>query len=104
MAAMSDTSSLRRSVSLPFLVLYGVGTMVGGGFYALLGKITGDAGSATPLAFLLSGLLALLSACAFAEMASRHPVSARSPGARRCLNPDNWHGSLRNWRYSVQLQ
>lgn len=76
MAAMSDTSSLRRSVSLPFLVLYGVGTMVGGGFYALLGKITGDAGSATPLAFLLSGLLALLSACAFAEMASRHPVSA----------------------------
>lgn len=76
MAAMGDTSSLRRSVSLPFLVLYGVGTMVGGGFYALLGKITGDAASATPLAFLLSGLLALLSACAFAEMSSRHPVSA----------------------------
>jgi len=29
---MSETSKLKRSVTLPFLILYGLGTMVGGGF------------------------------------------------------------------------
>lgn len=49
---------LKRSVTLPFLIFYGVGTMVGGGFYALLGKVAGEAGMATPLAIALTGLLA----------------------------------------------
>lgn len=68
--------TLKRSVTLPFLIFYGVGTMVGGGFYALLGKVAGEAGMATPFAFALTGLLALLSAFSFAEMSSRYPVSA----------------------------
>lgn len=70
------STKLKRAVTLPALILYGVGTMVGGGFYALLGEITVEAGSATPLALLLSGVLALLSACSFAELSSRYPVSA----------------------------
>ncbi|MBT8444989.1 MAG: APC family permease [Gammaproteobacteria bacterium] len=67
---------LKRSVTLPFLILYGVGTMVGAGFYALMGKVVGEAGMAAPLAFVLTGLLAAVSACSFAELSSRFPVSA----------------------------
>lgn len=70
------SSELRRTISFPLLVFYGVGTMVGAGFYALLGEIAGEAGMASPLAFLLSGLLALLSALSFGELASRFPLSA----------------------------
>lgn len=50
--------------------------MVGGGFYALLGEVSAEAGMHTPLAFGLSGLLALLSAFSFAELSSRYPYSA----------------------------
>jgi len=68
--------SLKRVVTLPFLVLYGLGTMVGGGFYALMGKVAAEAGFFAPLALLLSGLFALLTGLAIAELASRYPDSS----------------------------
>lgn len=71
-----STTKLNRSISLPMLILYGLGTMIGGGFYALLGEIAGEAALFTPLAFLLSGLLAFISATSFAELSSRFPFSA----------------------------
>ena len=72
---MSETI-LNRSISLPMLILYGLGTMIGGGFYALLGEIAEEAGLFMPLAFLLSGGLAFISATSFAELSSRFPFSA----------------------------
>ena len=69
-------NALERSITLPMLIFYGVGTMVGGGFYALLGKVSGEAGMSTPVALLLAGSLAFISATSFAELASRYPVSA----------------------------
>ena len=71
-----EKSKLNRSISLPMLILYGLGTMIGGGFYALLGEIASEAALFTPLAFLLSGLLAFISATSFAELSSRFPFSA----------------------------
>ena len=67
---------LRRSITLVPLVFYGVGTMVGGGFYALLGKVAGLAGMLAPVALLVAGSLACLTALSFAELSSRFPVSA----------------------------
>ena len=72
---MSETI-LNRSISLSMLILYGLGTMIGGGFYALLGEIAEEAGLFMPLAFLLSGGLAFISATSFAELSSRFPFSA----------------------------
>ena len=69
-------TELRRIVNFPVLVLYGLGTMVGGGFYALIGKVAGEAGMQTPLAFLVAGALAGLCALAFAECVSRFPDAA----------------------------
>ena len=50
--------------------------MIGGGIYALLGKIIGDVGVFTPLSLLLAGAVALISAFSFAELSRRFPVSA----------------------------
>jgi amino acid transporter len=72
----SNNGKLKRNIGLPGMVFYGVGTMVGGGIYALLGKIVQGAGMFTPLALLLAGSLALLSAFSFAELTRRYPVSA----------------------------
>ncbi len=73
---MSEPTSLRRSLGLPMLTLYGVGTIVGGGFYALIGEVSSEAGLLTPVAFLAAAAIGLLSACSFAELSARFPVSA----------------------------
>jgi amino acid transporter len=76
---MADSSQrLQRRVRFPFLVFYGVGTMVGGGFYALSGEIAGRVGLHAPLAFALAGGLALLTALSFAELSGRLPHSGGS--------------------------
>ncbi len=69
-------SELKRSISLPFLILFGLGTMIGGGIYALTGKIAGVSGMYAPIAFAFSALLALITAFSYAELAARFPQSA----------------------------
>lgn len=66
---------LRRTIGLAGLIFYGVGTMVGGGIYALLGKVTAEAGIFSPWALMLAGGLAIFSALTFAELSSRLPFS-----------------------------
>ncbi len=70
------TGKLKRSVGLTGLIFYGVGTMVGGGIYALLGKVAGEAGIFTPWSMLVAGLMALFSALTFAELSARLPYSS----------------------------
>jgi len=69
-------TSLRRRLTLPLLVLYGVGSILGAGIYVLIGKVAGYAGMQTPFAFLLAGVLAGLSALSYAELSARFPRSA----------------------------
>lgn len=57
------------------VAIYGLGNIVGAGIYALIGKVAGESGMATPLAFLISMLVAGLSALSFAEFSSSHPYS-----------------------------
>ena len=72
---MTD-GTLRRRLGLPLLTLYGVGTTIGAGIYALIGKVAGEAGYLAPFAFVAAACLAGLSAFSFAEFASRFPKSA----------------------------
>lgn len=58
------------------LVLYGLGTTVGAGIYALTGEVAGEAGLRAPLAFLVSAAAAGLTAIGFAELAGRLPLAA----------------------------
>ena len=67
---------LRRSLSLPMVTFYGIGTILGAGIYVLVGKVAGVAGMQTPLAFLLASLIAGFSAFSYAELVARMPKSA----------------------------
>jgi amino acid transporter len=67
---------LRRTLNLPMLTLYGLGTTVGAGIYALVGEIADVAGYGAPLSFLVASLVAGFTACSFAELAGRYPRAA----------------------------
>jgi amino acid transporter len=58
------------------LVLYGLGTTIGAGIYALVGELAGIAGFLSPAAFLLASLMAALTALSFAELSGRYPRCA----------------------------
>lgn len=73
---MKNQATLIRRLSLPLLVFYGIGTILGAGIYVLVGKVAGEAGFYTPFSFLLASLLAAFSAFSYAELAARFPKSA----------------------------
>lgn len=68
--------TLKRSLSLAMLVLYGLGTTIGAGIYVLIGKVAGAAGVYSPLAFVLAALVAVPTALSFGALAARFPRSA----------------------------
>ena len=69
-------ATLKRSLSLPLITLYGVGTTIGAGIFVLVGKVAGTALIYAPVSFLLAAVLAGFSAFAFAELSARSPQSA----------------------------
>lgn len=74
--ALVPNARLRREVSLPMLVLYGLGTTVGAGIYALIGEVAGSAGMRAPLSFAVAASLAGITGLGFAELAGRLPRAA----------------------------
>ena len=70
--------ALKRSLSLPVISFYGIGTIVGAGIYVLVGKVGAVAGLFLPYAFLLAGVIAGFTALSYAELSSRFPLSAGS--------------------------
>ena len=73
---IAPAKSLKRSLNLPLVVLYGLGVTIGAGIYVLVGATAGAAGIYAPLSFVLAALVMLPSACSFAELVGRHPLSA----------------------------
>jgi len=73
---MNDKPGLNRVISLPLLVFYGVGTILGAGIYSLTGKIAGISGIYAPVSFLISAFIAAFVAFTYAELSSRYPKSA----------------------------
>jgi len=72
---MARKHKLKRNLGLFLVTLFALGNIVGAGIYALIGKVAGEAGLATPLAFLVAMLIASFSALSFAELSSSHPYS-----------------------------
>ena len=68
--------TLRRSLTLPLLTLYGLGNILGAGIYVLVGKVAGHSGPNTILAFLIAMVIAALTAMSYMELSSRYPKSA----------------------------
>lgn len=74
--ASTPHPQLRKALGLPELVLYGAGTILGAGIYVLVGKVAGESGYLSPLAFLLAALVVAFSAYSFAILSRRMPESA----------------------------
>lgn len=71
-----NNTALKRSLNLPLLTLYGLGTILGAGIYVLVGKVAGIAGMYTPFAFLLAAVLAAFTGYSYARLSVRFPRSA----------------------------
>ena len=69
-------SKLKRNVTLPMLVFYGLGNIFGAGIYVLIGEIAGISGIYLPLSFLLACVVVFFTALTYAELSARHPLSA----------------------------
>ncbi|MGI9409811.1 MAG: APC family permease [Hyphomicrobiaceae bacterium] len=75
-ASTGASVELRRTLTLPLVVLYGLGVTIGAGIYVLVGATAGVAGVYAPLSFVVAALVMVPSACSFAELVGRMPVSA----------------------------
>jgi amino acid transporter len=73
---MVAAKKLRRSLGLPLVALYGLGNILGAGIYVLVGKVAGEAGYSTVLAFLVAMVIAGLTAFSYMELSGRYPASA----------------------------
>ena len=67
---------LKRSLSFPLIAFYALGTILGAGIYALVGKVAGPAGLYAPVSFLVAAAVAALTGLSYAELAARLPRSA----------------------------
>ncbi len=82
MDAQNDTaknthkSQLRRRLTLPLLVLYGLGVTIGAGIYVLVGATASKAGIYAPISFLIAAIVVAFTGFSYAELGTRYPVSA----------------------------
>ena len=72
---MDSGTETGRNIGLLEATGVGVGAIVGGGILALAGVAFATTGPAAMVAFGLNGVIALLTALSFAEMASKFPES-----------------------------
>jgi basic amino acid/polyamine antiporter, APA family len=64
---------LNRTLSLPQLCFYGIGSMVGAGIYSVIGAAGGEAGNFLWISFLFSGIAAFITVLSYAELSSFLP-------------------------------
>jgi amino acid transporter len=83
--------ALKRTLTLPYAVLYGMGVTIGAGIYVLIGAGAARAGMQAPLAFVAAALLMGLTAASFAELGGRMPVAAGEAAyVREAFGSDRW--------------
>lgn len=69
----NSAPQLKRSITTSQLALYALGSMLGSGIYALIGKAASNVGNAVWLSFLVALVAALLTALSYASLGSRYP-------------------------------
>lgn len=97
MTIAQPEAQLKRSLGLPLLTLYGLGTILGAGIYVLIGEVAAAAGMYSPVSFIVAGILAGFSAFTFAELSSRYPQSAGEAVYIKTAFANNWLSALTGW-------
>lgn len=67
------SSGMRKTVGLTEAISIGIGGMVGGGIFAVLGLAVSLAKGGTPAAFLFAGLVALITSHSYAKLSKAYP-------------------------------
>jgi basic amino acid/polyamine antiporter, APA family len=87
---------LSREMTLMDATLIGVGAMIGAGIFVLIGIAAGVAGPALIIAFVLNGIVALLTAMSYAELGScYHDAGGGYLWVKEGL--PRWNGFLAGW-------
>lgn len=71
--ALSESTDKTKTITYLGAVAIGIGGMVGGGIFAVLGLAAELGGGGTPVAFAIAGLVALLSAYSYAKLSVAYP-------------------------------
>ncbi|MEH6631063.1 MAG: amino acid permease [Halopseudomonas aestusnigri] len=72
----AERPQLRRRLTLPLLILYGLGVTIGAGIYVLVGATASKAGIYAPISFLIAASVVAFTGFSYAELGTRYPVSA----------------------------
>ncbi len=64
---------LKKSISLSNAIAIGIGGMVGGGIFAVLGLAVSLAKGGTPVAFLIAGIIAILTSYSYVKLSQKYP-------------------------------
>lgn len=70
---MTSSAAASGKISLAGALAIGIGGMVGGGIFAVLGLAALLGGGGTPIAFLIAGIVALLTAYSYAKLSVVYP-------------------------------
>lgn len=68
--------TLKRDLTFPLVLFFGLGNIIGAGIYVLTGEVAGLAGVFAPLSFLIAAGTAALTAFSYAELSARYPKAA----------------------------
>lgn len=73
---MAQPQQLRRNISMPMLLFYGLGNILGAGIYVLIAEVANIAGMYAPFSFLVALSIVSFTALSYAELSSRYPDAA----------------------------
>ncbi len=73
---MSAPQHLLRKISMPMLLFYGLGNILGAGIYVLIAEVANTAGMYAPFSFLVALVIVSFTALSYGELASRYPDAA----------------------------
>ncbi len=90
--------SQKLELGLKELIAIGVGGMIGGGIFSVMGLAVGITGNATPIAFLLGGLLALVMGYSYVKLAvAFHSDGASFTYLEHAFPKHKFIGSITGW-------
>ena len=73
---MSQPQQLLRKITMPMLLFYGLGNILGAGIYVLIAEVANTSGMYAPFSFLVALIIVSFTALSYAELASRFPDAA----------------------------
>lgn len=84
-------TKLKQSLGTVSLCLYGLGAILGAGIYSVIGEAAGIAHEGLWMSFLAAGVVALLTALSYAELATLFPkAGGELVYLRRALPDQDW--------------